>query len=197
MFPLVSPPILFCISSKILWISFISCMISYCVKGIFDSCWTCWSASSDFLTITEINKLMIMKVPTKMKFAKYSQYRGPRLDIIGSITFTQPSNVMIWNNVVIEVGKDDQCCGLVFLKRWYPTIAFIKKRIESRIKMLNVLGFERTSVGTINRSYVDFVINLVILSSLMSLATVENCPAIGIRDNIMIAKSKQFQPSLK
>ncbi len=63
--------------------------------------------------------------------------------------------------------------------------------------MLNILGIERTRVDTIARSSVDFVISLIILSSLMSLATVENCPAIGMRDNIMIAKSKQFQPSLK
>lgn len=63
--------------------------------------------------------------------------------------------------------------------------------------MLNMLGIERTSVDTIARSSADFVISLVILSSLTSLAIVENWPAIGIRDSMMIAKSKQFQTSLK
>jgi hypothetical protein len=73
----------------------------------------------------------------------------------------------------------------------------MKKRIESRIKMLTMLGIERTRVDTIARSSVDFVISLVILSSLTSLAAVENWPANGISERIMIAKSKQFQPSLK
>ena len=63
--------------------------------------------------------------------------------------------------------------------------------------MLNMLGIDRTSVDAIARSSVDFVINLVILSSLTSLATVENPPVNGISESIMIAKSKQFQPSLK
>jgi hypothetical protein len=40
--------------------------------------------------------------------------------------------------------------------------------------MLKILGIERTSVDTIARSSVDFVISLVILSSLINLATVEN-----------------------
>ncbi len=138
-----------------------------------------------------------MNVPITIKLTKYNQYRGPRLVTIGSITFTHPSNVMIWNNVVNEVEKDDQCSGSAFLKRWYPTIAYMKKRIESRIIMLNMLGIERTSVDTIARSSVDFVISLVILSSLTSLAIVENWPAVGKRDRIMIVKSKQFQASLK
>ncbi len=73
----------------------------------------------------------------------------------------------------------------------------MKKRIESRIKMLNMLGIDRTSVDTIARSSLDFVINLVILNSLISLATVENPTVTGIIESIMIAKSKQFQPSQK
>ena len=63
--------------------------------------------------------------------------------------------------------------------------------------MLNILGIERTSVDTIVRSSVDFVINLVILSNLINLAIVEKWPVAGKTDKIMIAKSKQFQPSLK
>ena len=63
--------------------------------------------------------------------------------------------------------------------------------------MLNILGIERTSVDTIVRSSVDFVINLVILSNLINLAIVEKWPVVGKTDKIMIAKSKQFQPSLK
>ena len=114
---LSSRPILSSISCNILWISLISSIISCCVKGICDSRWTCWYASSDFLTITEINRLMTMKVPIKIKLAKYSQYMGPRFKIIGSITSTHPSKVMIWNSVVAEIGKDDQCCGSTFLKR--------------------------------------------------------------------------------
>ena len=73
----------------------------------------------------------------------------------------------------------------------------MKNKIESKIKMLKILGIERTSVETIARNSVDLVISLVILKSLTSLATVENCPANGIRESIMIAKSKQFQPFLK
>lgn len=63
--------------------------------------------------------------------------------------------------------------------------------------MLKMLGIEQTSVDTIARNSVDFVISLVILSSLINLATVENWPAIGKTDDIMIEKSKQFQASLK
>lgn len=59
-----------------------------------------------------------------------------------------------------------------------------------------MLGIERTSVDTIARNLADFVINLVILSSLTSLAMVENWPAV-VRDKTMIAKSKQFQGSRK
>ena len=53
-------------------------------------------------------------------------------------------------------------------------ILLLQKRIERRINMLKMLGIERTSVDTIARSSVDFVISLVILSSLINLATVEN-----------------------
>jgi hypothetical protein len=73
----------------------------------------------------------------------------------------------------------------------------MKNKIESKIKMLKILGIECTSVETIARNSVDLVMSLVILKSRTSLATVENCPAIGIRESMMIAKSKQFQPSLK
>jgi hypothetical protein len=61
--------------------------------------------------------------------------------------------------------------------------------------MLNILGIERTSVDTIARSSVDFVISLVILSNRINLAIVENWPVVGKTDRIMIAKSRQFQPS--
>lgn len=60
-----------------------------------------------------------------------------------------------------------------------------------------MLGIERTSEETIARSSVDFVTSLVILSSLTNLAIVEKRPEVGKRDKIMIAKSKQFQGSLK
>jgi hypothetical protein len=72
----------------------------------------------------------------------------------------------------------------------------MKKRIENRIKILSILGIDRTSVDTIARNSADFVTNLVILSNLTSLAIVENCPAV-VRDKTMIAKSKQFQGSRK
>ena len=72
----------------------------------------------------------------------------------------------------------------------------MKKRIEKRIRILNMLGIDRTSVDTIARNSADFVTNLVIRSNLTSLAMVENCPAV-VRDKTMIAKSKQFQGSLK
>ena len=45
---------------------------------------------------------------------------------------------------------------------------------EESTRILNILGIERTSVDTIARNSADFVTNLVILSSLTSLAIVEN-----------------------
>jgi hypothetical protein len=68
-----------------------------------------------------------------------------------------------------------------------PIIAYMKKRIEKRIKILSILGIDRTIVDTIARNSADFVTNLAI---------VENCPAV-VRDKTMIAKSKQFQGSRK
>jgi hypothetical protein len=77
-----------------------------------------------------------------------------------------------------------------------PIIAYMKKRIEKRIKILSILGIDRTIVDTIARNSADFVTNLVILSNLTNLAIVENFPAV-VRDKTMIAKSKQFQGSRK
>jgi hypothetical protein len=73
----------------------------------------------------------------------------------------------------------------------------MKKRMERRIRILNMLGIERIRVDTIARSSMDLVTSLVILSNLTSLAIVENWPEVGMRDNIMMAKSKQFHGSLK
>jgi hypothetical protein len=128
-----------------------------------------------------------IKVPIIIKLTKYNQYKGPRLVTIGSIKSGHPSRVRTWNSVVNDVRKEDQRSGSTFLKRLYPTIAYIKNSIESKIRILNMLGIELTRVVTIARSSLDFVTNLVILSSLTSLAIVENWPAIGIRDRIMIA----------
>ena len=73
----------------------------------------------------------------------------------------------------------------------------MKNNIEIKIGMLNILGIERTSIEMIARNSVDLVMSLVILKSLTSLATVGDCPIIGTTESMMIAKSKQFQPSLK
>lgn len=73
----------------------------------------------------------------------------------------------------------------------------MKKRMERRIRILNMLGIERIRVDTIARSSMDLVTSLVILSNLTSLAIVENWPEVGMRDNIMMAKSNQFHCSLK
>jgi hypothetical protein len=59
-----------------------------------------------------------------------------------------------------------------------PIIAYMKKRIEKRIKILSILGIDRTIVDTIARNSADFVTNLVILSNLTNLAIVENFPAV-------------------
>jgi hypothetical protein len=73
----------------------------------------------------------------------------------------------------------------------------MKNRMERRIRILNMLGIERIRVDTIARSSMDLVTSLVILSNLTSLAIVENWPEVGMRDSIMMAKSKQFHGSLK
>lgn len=88
---------------------------------------------------------------------------------------------MLWINVLEEVIS------------YY---CIYEKEDRKRIRILNMLGIERTSVDTIARNSADFVINLVILSSLTSLAMVENWPTV-VRDKTMIAKSKQFQGSRK
>ena len=50
----------------------------------------------------------MIKVPITIKLAKYSQYIGPKFAKTDCITFTHHSSVMIWNNVINEVGNEDQ-----------------------------------------------------------------------------------------